>query len=65
MQIVYKAGGDWKDEDGNSYHAKPVNKLSDAGEGYYATLKEALASKSSKKPVKKEPKQFDAIKGDE
>ncbi len=52
MIIAYKAGGNWKDENGNTYDAKPVNKLSDAGEGYFATLEEALKVKS--KPAKQQ-----------
>tara|TARA_R100000951_G_scaffold61620_1_gene51774 strand:+ start:5748 stop:5951 length:204 start_codon:yes stop_codon:yes gene_type:complete len=53
MITVFKAGGDWKTKDGKSYTAKPVNKLSDAGEGYFATLVEALKVKPKKAAAKK------------
>lgn len=55
MINVYKAGGDWKTKDGKTYTAKPVNKLSEAGEGYFATLEQALKAKP-KKAVKSESK---------
>tara|TARA_R110002033_G_scaffold14688_1_gene42558 strand:- start:341 stop:523 length:183 start_codon:yes stop_codon:yes gene_type:complete len=48
MIIVYKAGGDWKTPGGKSYTAKPVNKLSEAGEGYSTTLEQALKAKVKK-----------------
>lgn len=48
MINVFKIGGDWKSEGGIEYDVKPVNKLSEAKEGYYATLEEA---------IKKAPKQ--------
>ena len=58
MINVFKAGGDWKTKDGKSYTVKPVNKLSEAGDGYFASLEEALKVKPKKAAAKKaeEPK---------
>lgn len=61
MITVFKAGGAWKTKDGKSYTAKPVNKLSEAGEGYFATLDEAL----KEKPKKVSPKKVSAPKESE
>ena len=53
MINAYKLGGDWKTKDGQSYTAKPVNKLSEAGEGYYASIEEAIKAKPKKVSAKK------------
>ena len=58
MISAYKAGGDWKTKDGHSYTVKSVNKLAEAGDGYLASLEEALKAKPKKVAAKKtvEPK---------
>lgn len=53
MIHAFKAGGDWKTKDCDSYTVKSVNKLSDAGEGYFRTLEEALKAKPKKAATKK------------
>lgn len=58
MISAYKAGGDWRTKDGQAYTVKSVNKLSEAGDGYFVTLEEALKAKPKKVAAKKtvEPK---------
>lgn len=58
MIHAFKAGGDWKTKSGDSYTVRSVNKLSDAGEGYFRTLDKALKAKPKKAATKKasEPK---------
>ena len=58
MISAYKAGGDWKTKGGQSYTVKSVNKLAEAGDGYFVSLEEALKAKPKKVAAKKavEPK---------
>jgi hypothetical protein len=51
MIHVFKIGGDWKNKDGIEYDVKPVNSLSEAKEGYFASLELAIAAMP--KPKKK------------
>jgi len=53
MINAFKAGGDWKTLSGADYSIKVVNKLSDAGEGWFKSLEEALAAKPKAKPKAK------------
>lgn len=52
MIHAYKAGGDWKTKEGAEYTVKSVNKLSEAGPGFFKTLEEALKTKPKKAPSK-------------
>ncbi len=49
MINVFKIGGGWKTKDGTEYDVKPVNKLSEAKEGYYESLELAIESQPKKK----------------
>lgn len=49
MINVFKIGGDWKTKDGIEYDVKPVNKLSEAKEGYFESLELAIESIPKKK----------------
>tara|TARA_R110002049_G_scaffold243153_1_gene416928 strand:+ start:354 stop:542 length:189 start_codon:yes stop_codon:yes gene_type:complete len=53
MINVFKIGGDWKSEGGIEYDVKPVNKLSEAKEGYFESLELAIESQSKQKQKQK------------
>ena len=56
MIHIFKAGGDWKTEDGKGYTVVSVNSLEDADKGWFATLEEALKAKKEPRAKKNKAK---------